>query len=230
MTLLDSIKQFDTALFLWLNSLHTPWWDTAMMLFTRKESWLFLYLLLLYVIIKNYGRQAVVIIVLLILGVALSDQLSGLLKMLTQRLRPGHEPALEGLVHIVLRKGGLYGFVSSHAANAFFVWAFTVRLFRNHAASAGLLLWALLISYTRIYNGNHYPLDILFGAILGILLGVALFRVMKKLAPRYLQSCKRGCGNKPLEVTYATLLIVGLLTIVTTILIAVELLHKYQYL
>ncbi len=230
MTWLEPIKQLDTAIFLWLNSLHSSWWDTAMMLFTRKESWLLLYLLLIYVIAQNYGRQAVVIIGVLVLGVALSDQLSGLLKMLTQRPRPGHEPTLEGMVHIVLRKGGLYGFVSSHAANVFFVWAFTKRLFRNRATSAGLLFWAILVSYTRIYNGNHYPLDILFGALLGVLLALLLFWLTKRYAPRYVKSCRRGCGNKPLTNELATLLTVGLIVIFSTLLIAVELLHKYNYL
>ncbi len=230
MAWLEPIKDLDTALFLWLNSMHTPWWDTAMMLFTRKETWLLLYVLLIYAIIRNYGRQAAVILIVLVLGVALSDQLSGLLKMLTQRLRPGHEPALEGMVHIVLRKGGLYGFVSSHAANAFFVWAFTARLFRNQTTSAGLLVWAILISYTRIYNGNHYPLDILFGAVLGVLLAMLLFGLMKRYAPLYIKACRRGCGNKPITSELAAILTVGLVVILSTILIAVQLLHKYNYL
>ncbi|MCL1821204.1 MAG: phosphatase PAP2 family protein, partial [Prolixibacteraceae bacterium] len=181
---LDFILQLDTRLFLALNGLNSPWWDTAMLFFTRKESWLIFYLALIFVYIRRYGWKSWLIILFLLAGIFVSDQLSTLLKETVQRLRPGHEPAIEGLVHIVLRPGGLHGFVSSHASNTFFVLVFTLFLFRNKTAFSTILFWALLISYSRIYNGNHYPLDILGGWILGAVLGYGFFKLLMFIESR----------------------------------------------
>jgi undecaprenyl-diphosphatase len=172
---MNAILQFDSNLFLLLNGFHTPWWDTAMLFFTRKETWLFLYLMLIYVIVRNYEKKSWIILLVLLIGFVASDQLSTLVKEITQRYRPGHEPALEGMVHIVLRKGSLYGFFSAHASNTFYILAFTAPLFRNRISFTALLTWAMLVSFSRIYNGNHYPLDILAGALSGISLGILFY-------------------------------------------------------
>jgi undecaprenyl-diphosphatase len=89
------------------------------------------------------------------------------------RLRPSHEPSLQGIVHIVHNyKGALYGFVSSHAANSFatlsFIWAFTRR---QQWLRYVLIVYALLTSYSRIYLGVHYPLDVLGGMAIGWMVG-----------------------------------------------------------
>jgi undecaprenyl-diphosphatase len=90
------------------------------------------------------------------------------------RLRPSHEPELEGLLHLVDGyRGGLYGFASSHAANTFGVAIFIWLSLRKHYRWIGVIfIWAILMSYTRIYLGVHYPTDILVGAIIGSLCGL----------------------------------------------------------
>jgi len=145
---------------------------------TRKETWLPFYLIILYFIIKKYRSKSILIIIFLALTVVASDQLSVLIKETVQRLRPVYNPAIEHLVHNVLRKGGNYGFVSSHAANSFAIFIFTSRIFKNRRYSWLLFLWALLLCYSRIYSGVHYPLDILGGALLGWLLGVMFYKMM----------------------------------------------------
>ena len=104
-------------------------------------------------------------------AVAISDQTaSALLKPLTLRLRPCHEPALQNLIHPVLECGGQYGFASSHAANTFAlatgVW---LLVGKQHPWVKWLYLWAFLVAYSRIYVGAHYPLDILAGTGIGVL-------------------------------------------------------------
>ncbi len=224
---LEAILKFDTEIFLILNRINSPWWDTAMLLFTRKETFLLFYLMLAFAIIRNYERKSWIILLVLLLGFVASDQISTLVKDLTQRLRPGHEPALEGLVHIVLRKGGLYGFVSSHASNAFYILTFTALLFRNRLSFISILAWAFIISYSRIYNGNHYPLDIIGGWILGFGLGILFYKLLIFIETRFFVSRPPRFEKTRLKPLNAGLIFMTTTTIIATVLIVVELLHKY---
>lgn len=107
--------------------------------------------------------------------IGLSDQIaSGLIKNSVKRLRPSHEPSLMPLIHLSKAgPGGMYGFVSSHSANAFGLLTFLFFLLPSKYKWLKIILfcWALLVSYSRIYNGVHYPSDVIGGAIVGILSG-----------------------------------------------------------
>jgi len=226
---METLLSWDTGLFLKLNGLHSAWWDTAMLFFTRKESWLPLYLVLLILIIRNFRGKSWLILVFLLLGLVVSDQSCNLFKELVERLRPGYDPAIKNLTHIVLRKGGEFGFPSSHAANSFFVMVFTGYLFRNRLSLAILLIWALLVSYSRIYVGAHFPLDILGGWTVGILAGWSFYRLMNWVEMKASGS-RRQVKFKPLSPTDAGILTLVFLSVVLTLLVAVYLLHKYQFL
>ena len=96
------------------------------------------------------------------------------------RFRPSHEPALEGLVDLVNdRRGGLYGFISSHASNTFGVAMYLSLYLRRRMVTLTVLLWAALSSYSRIYLGLHYPGDILAGTLFGLLDGTFCFFLLK---------------------------------------------------
>lgn len=224
------LLQFDRDLFLLLNGMHTPWWDTAMLFFTRKETWLFLYLILIYAIVRNYEKKSWIILLVLLAGFVASDQLSTLIKEITQRYRPGHEPALEGLVHVVLRKGSMFGFFSSHASNTFFVLAFTAPLFKNRISFFSLLVWALIVSYSRIYNGNHYPLDVLAGMIFGISLGIVFYKLLIFIEARFFIAKSPRFEKTRLKEGNAGIILLTVFTIIGTALMAVYILHKYNYL
>jgi len=113
----------------------------------------------------------------ILLGIALcvllADQLSvHLFKNVFQRLRPSHEPELTGMVHLVRDyRGGNWGFVSSHAANTFAIATFLSLIFKNRKFWIILFSWCIIVSYTRIYLGVHYPGDIFGGALLGMVIG-----------------------------------------------------------
>lgn len=169
--MLERIKNWDEEAFLWLNSFHSEALDPIFLQLTQTITWIPLYLLLLYLIYRTDPKNSAWVIGGLMLTILLADQLSsGLMKPYFERLRPCHDPRWEELAHLYGRCGGLYGFVSSHAANTFGLATFlTLKLGKQKKAIAWLFLYSLLVSYTRIYLGVHYPLDVFFGALVGVL-------------------------------------------------------------
>jgi undecaprenyl-diphosphatase len=144
-------------------------------------------------------EERAVILFFIILGIALADLSSvHLFKNVFQRPRPCHEPALEGLVHIVRGKcGGMYGFVSSHAANCFDAAAISGALIRKKWFSVSIACWAAVIGYSRIYLGVHYPGDVVCGAALGAIIGWGVFRLYKAADVRILS--KKEYFNRNIE-------------------------------
>jgi undecaprenyl-diphosphatase len=109
-----------------------------------------------------------------------------LFKNVFLRLRPCHEPALSGLVHLVNNRcGGSYGFVSSHAANTFGLAIMVLLLFKklNPWIGYGMVIWAAMVSYSRIYLGVHYPGDILGGALLGSFAAWGVYQILMLINP-----------------------------------------------
>lgn len=169
--MIEIIKKWDEETFLWLNSFHWEPLDPIVFQLTQTISWIPLYLLLLYLIYRIDPKNTAWILGGVMLTILFADQVSsGLMKPYFERLRPCHDPRWDGMLHAYGRCGGLYGFVSSHAANTFGLATFlTLKLGKKQKAIAWLFLYALVVSYTRIYLGVHYPLDLFFGALVGVL-------------------------------------------------------------
>jgi undecaprenyl-diphosphatase len=185
---MTKIMEWDRELFLWLNGFHTPWLDDVMYLMTKTIFWLPLYLLLLYVIFKNYRVDGLFILIGLGVAIALANTItSELMKPYFARLRPSHEPTLDKLIHIINGyRGGQYGFASSHAANTFASAVMLWLVFKKTYRWFGLIfLWAVLATYTRIYLGVHYPGDIITGLVIGGVCGCLGFLIFKALRTRW---------------------------------------------
>jgi len=167
------LVRLDQQLLLYLNSLNSPFWDQVMYAISGKFLWIPLYLAILIYLGYTYKRKFLVILLFIILGITIADQTSvHLFKNMFQRLRPCHEPALEGMVHLVRGEcGGLYGFVSSHATNSFYVAVFSLLFIRRRWYTVSIIIWALVVGYSRIYLGVHYPGDVICGSLLGALVG-----------------------------------------------------------
>jgi undecaprenyl-diphosphatase len=187
---MDDLIEWDKELLLYLNSFHSDWLDPVMMLFTKTLFWLPLYALLVYLMVKTYGKNSWIPLVGIAITILLADQItSGFMKPFFARLRPSREPDLQGLVHLVDGyTGGMYGFASSHAANTLGTATFFWLLFRNTRWWIIVLFpWAIIMTYTRIYLGVHYPGDILVGGIIGIASGWAGYRLVVVLLQRQMR-------------------------------------------
>ena len=153
--------------------------DKFFWIVSGKLTWIPLYIYILYMIYRKYGVMSMLLSLLFMgIGVGISDQVCNLFKNNLPTLRPTHDPLFSGLVHTVGGYvGGLYGTISAHAATTISVAIFSSCVIKCKWVTLGLTLWALLVSYSRIYLGVHFPEDILYGAILGSTIGYTLYRV-----------------------------------------------------
>ena len=192
MNIFESLLLLGKNLFLAINGFHSSFWDGVMFGISAKFTWVPLYVAVLAVIIKNWKRESIWLVIALVGCIIISDQIaSGLIKELVQRLRPSHAPELRNMVHLVNGySGGQFGFVSSHAANTFGFAFLSSTLFKNRKYTSVIFCWAVLVSYSRMYLGVHYPLYILGGALVGVLAALACYYAIIKLRPSLLVAHK----------------------------------------
>jgi undecaprenyl-diphosphatase len=172
------LERFDQQLFLFINSLNSPFFDQVMHAISGKLIWVPLYLAILIFLGIRYKRKFLVILFFIILAATLADQSSVLIKNIVLRLRPCQQPLLKGMVHLVNGEcGGLYSFVSSHATNSFNVALLSLLFIKKRWYTISIILWASIIGYSRIYLGVHYPGDVICGSMLGAIIGWSMYHL-----------------------------------------------------
>lgn len=185
--MLDYLIDIDTDALLAVNGQNNAFQDVFWWMISAKWSSLLLMLALFWILMRQNRRHALLVLAMLVLAVLTADQVSsGLIKHLVERLRPTHDPSLDNMVHVVNGyRGGMYGFVSSHAANFFAAATLLSFITRHRLVLFSLTAWALLQCYSRIYLGVHYPGDILGGIIVGVLAGWLVWCLMRWIQRRW---------------------------------------------
>ena len=180
--MIDQLIELDRSLLLYLNNLGTPSWDGFWLVVTNKRTFIPLYLVLIYLIAKRFTVKEIVVLVLTIAGMILfTDQITNLFKFTFERLRPC---AQEGVLEYI-RQGECwgYGFFSGHSSNSMAAAIFTGLMLRPVYKNFiyFMIVWSIVVAYSRIYLGLHYPLDILCGLTFGAVAGYLFYKVFKRL-------------------------------------------------
>ena len=192
----DKIIEWDRELYLSINSFHSPFFDEMMKLFSARAPWIPLYLIiaasLFFSVRINFGAKdkpfisihkkdikfAVIAFIGIIVAFALSDFLSNQTKYLVERLRPGWDPLTVHIARVLEANRNSFRFVSSHAVNVFGFAITTSLIFAKRWFTVFIFTWAALVSYSRIYVGRHFPLDVIGGALMGLILGYIFYRLI----------------------------------------------------
>jgi undecaprenyl-diphosphatase len=180
--MLENELELERELFFFLNGSDSAFWDTFWWTVSGKWVWLPLYAILLFFLVYKQPAKVIICrIIAIILVIVLCDQIaSGIFKPLFHRFRPTHHPDFQAQVDIVRGyRGGLYGFMSSHAANTFGLATFTALLFKNKWFTFVIVTFAVMNSYSRIYLGVHFVSDVVAGALLGIAVGFGIYKLYK---------------------------------------------------
>jgi len=178
--MLDLILEYDHKLFLWLNNLGNESFDWFWMLMTNKLFNFFVYsIALIYLLKKTDIKSLISMILFLSILILISDQTSNLFKNFFERLRPCHDEQISSYMRLVKDScGGFYSFFSAHASNSFSLASFFFFVYYKIIQRKIILFFVLasLVSYSRVYIGVHYPLDIITGSIFGFVSGFILFK------------------------------------------------------
>lgn len=182
MNFFQYLHHMDKDITLAINSLHCGFSDFVWQIFSDKQIWYALYLIVLVMLFVRLGwKKGLAVTISCILCVVACDQFANFTKAHFERLRPCWDgEMLERGLHMLEGKGNLYGFYSAHAANAMGFAICSFMGFRNDqkhnykAYGWGIFVWALLVGTSRVFVGKHFFGDVMVGFAVGLAFGWAI--------------------------------------------------------
>ncbi len=184
--MLDKMLQMDQQFFILINNgLANPFFDWICPWIREQKVWYPLYAVFAFMLVQQYRKDSWKLFLAIGLLVICTDQFSAnLVKNTFMRIRPCAEPALAGITRHLIASCNGYSFISGHATNHFALAIFFAYCFRQLKWLLPVLLfWALAISFSQVYVGVHYPLDVIVGGLCGVLFGFTFSRYVFKYIP-----------------------------------------------
>lgn len=182
---MNIVLELDKQLLLWLNGDGWAWADAFWYAYSCMFVWLPVAVVAIAMLWRSCEggkcRKWAFVLVSMLVVVAFDQASSGVLKPIVGRVRPSHDHAIEGLLHYVNGyRGGLYSFVSGHATNVAGIATWLFLVFRSPLLRVCVVLFAVLMGYSRVYLSVHYPTDVLCGGLLGYAISYCAFRLAKR--------------------------------------------------
>ena len=188
--MIEQLLNYDTELFLFLNTLGSETWDNLWLIITNKLTFIPLYALLLFLLYKKFGLKSMLVFVVVVaLMITFTDQITNVFKRGFQRPRPCGEADLIDQMRFIAVRCGKYGFFSGHSSNSMAAAVFAGLMLKPYFKNLIfiLLFWSAVVAYSRIYVGVHYPIDILCGMTFGAISGFAFYKLAKYLLHRFIK-------------------------------------------
>ncbi|WP_396178806.1 phosphatase PAP2 family protein [Flavobacterium sp.] len=185
--MVEFLLNLDRDVLIFLNNLGNETWDAFWLFVTKQFNWIPIFLIILYLVFKHYGwRHSLLILGMIALLLLITDQTTNhLFKYRFERLRPGSDPTLNGLIRAV-HTSHTFSFISGHASNSMAAAFFLFAVLKTRVKYIEIMfLWPLVFAYSRIYLGLHYPADILAGYLWGILMALLVLQVYKRVRDHY---------------------------------------------
>lgn len=191
---MHALEQLDRNLTLLINGWNSPFTDPIWSFISDIPVWIPMYAAIVVFLIVRLGwKKGLIVVAAALLTFGFCDQFSNLIKDLTERLRPCNDPYMLNKGLHVLESGGVYGFFSAHAANAFGLAASTyigIRMdkrlkYRGYAF--WMFTWATLVAISRVFVGKHFLGDVIIGTVVGLAAGIAFGYLAIWVCKRFLQ-------------------------------------------
>jgi undecaprenyl-diphosphatase len=187
--MLESLIHWDTEIFLSIHHCRNSFFDVCASVFSSRGAFIPLYVFMAFVLWRVWGKQCWLPILAFGFLILSTDQTANYFKRTIKRERPCYNAQINSQIITPDGCGGRYGFYSGHAANsaaaALFLWLL-LRNKKNNRWALLLFFWSFLVSWSRIYQGVHYPLDVLTGTLSGFLWALLLYGLFAQLLKRFL--------------------------------------------
>lgn len=175
------IIELDKELFLELNKLHSKFLDPVMLLVSSYTFWVIVACLIMIWMMNTKGKILYrPVLAFTFLSVLLTNVLNQVVKVIVERPRPIHEETFQGVIHAIEKYDTSYSFFSAHSSTSFALAVFALLAIRKPVFTVIVLFWAVIVAYSRVYLGKHYPLDILTGILFGTLIAMICYHYYHK--------------------------------------------------
>ena len=159
------LKNIDESFFSFINqTISNRFFDLLFPFITNENNWIIPLFIFYSFTFKHNWKRAMIVFIITLITIIITDSIAAqIIKPLVGRIRPSHE--LADTIRLLVGKGGKYTFPSNHAANTM-AFAFMTSFFYPKTKKV-LIGIVLLVSFSRVYVGVHYPFDVIGGCVFG---------------------------------------------------------------